>query len=395
MNTRATTIAATLLARLLDSADKHAAGARSRMPSLTASQLKPYLDLRSWQQKEECDETFMAARDVGAISFQRDRLSPKDGVIDRIDLADVQALARFLGRNTYADQLAATIAQLVPLKAEFPVIQDVIERWSGMGKVRSLGPQDTTGWIDAARVIRACAARGPDTVAEPIREFSARLFAKSKRIEVLTAQLDVLLSGSIEAAARDGRQVWQELGLFREEHPVLLAGHVQIARERVTGLIDAPYMGLPAASIQRVASRVEKVITIENKTTFHSEAKRRQDEKTLLIYTAGMPSPAWRAMYLRLLAGMPPETPVFHWGDIDEGGFRIAATIATAARSAGLALQPHAMSPADVPGEMRVKATQRTLERIEHFACEAGWPELGRAVYEAGFVAEQESLERT
>lgn len=30
-----------------------------------------------------------------------------------------------------------------------------------------------------------------------------------------------------------------------------------------------------------------EVITIKNKSTFHSEAKRRQDDKVLLIYTAG------------------------------------------------------------------------------------------------------------
>ena len=227
-----------------------------------------------------------------------------------------------------------------------------------------------------------------------MREFSARLFLDSKRIEALTPQLDILLSGSIEDSPRAAAQVWQELGLFREEHPVLLAGHVHIARDRSTGMIDAPYMGLPAATILGALSLVTDVITIENKTTFHSEAKRRQDDKVLLIYTAGMPSPAWRAMYGRLLESLPRTTPIYHWGDIDEGGFRIASTIAATARGAGFSLQPYGMSPEDVPLEMRVEASARTLERIHHFACAAGWPELGQAMREAGFVAEQEALER-
>ena len=320
----ASTIARDLLAKLLDSGNKHAAGARAREPALTATQLKPYSDLRSWQQKQECDETFLAARDARAVTLQRDKLNPKDGLIERIDLMDMQALAQFLGRSTYADQLALTIDQLEPLKAEFPVILEAVGRWSGMAKVRGLGPQDANAWIDAAKVIRACAARSQDAVAAPVREFSARLFLDSKRIEALTSQLDVLLSGSVEESPRAAAQVWQELGLFREEHPVLLAGSVHIARGRITGLIDAPYLGLPAATIQRVASKVTEVITIENKTTFHSEAKRRQDDEVLLIYTAGMPSPAWRAMYMRLLVNLPLGTPVLHWGDVDEGGFRIA-----------------------------------------------------------------------
>lgn len=391
----ASAIARDLLAKLLDAGNKHAAGARARAPALTATHLKPYSELRSWQHKQECDETFLAARDAGAVTLQRDKLNPKDGLFERIDLVDVQALAKFLGRSTYADQLAKTVALLEPLTVAFPVIQEVIGRWTGMAKVRGLGPQDARAWMDAAKTIQACTARSQDAVAAPVREFSARLFLDSKRIEALTSQLDVLLSGSIEESPRAAAQVWQELGLFREEHPVLLAGSVHIARDRSTGLIDAPYLGLPAATIQGVASKVAEVITIENKTTFHSEAKRQQDNQVLLIYTAGMPSPAWRAMYTRLLVSLPPVTPIFHWGDVDEGGFRIASTIASVCQSAGFALQPYAMSPDDVPTEMRVKASARTLERIHHFACAAGWSELGRSVLKAGFVAEQEALERS
>jgi hypothetical protein len=146
--------------------------------------------------------------------------------------------------------------------------------------------------------------------------------------------------------------------------------------------------------LEKCSLKVIEVITIENKTTFHSEAKRRQDEEVLLIYTAGMPSPAWRTMYRRLLESLPPATPISHWGDVDEGGFRIAATIAAAARTAGFSLQPYCMTPADVPLKMRVPASVRTLERIHHFACAAGWPELGQAMREAKFIAEQEALER-
>lgn len=387
-------IARDLLAKLLDAGNKHAAGARARAASLTATHLKPYSELRSWQHKQECDETFLAARDAGAVALRRDKLNPKDGLFERIDLVDVQALARFLGRSTFAAQLAQTIVQLESLKGDFPVILEVIARWSGMAKVRGLGPQDAGSWVDAAKTIRACAARSQDAVAAPVREFSARLFQDSKRIEALTAQLDVMLSGSIEERPRTATQVWQELGLFREEHPVLMAGFVHIERDRASGLIDAPYLGLSAATIQAVASKITAVITIENKTTFHSEAKRRQDEEVLLVYTAGMPSPAWRAMYMRLLLSLPLATPIFHWGDVDEGGFRIASTIAVVTKAAGFKLQPYAMSPADVPTAMRVKASARTLERIHHFACAANWPELGQSVLEAGFVAEQESLER-
>lgn len=287
------TIARDILVKLLAVGNKAAAGVRVRAPALTAAQMKPYRELRNWHQKQECEETFLAARDANAISLVRDKLNPVDGLFERINLLDVQGLARFLGHCSHADLMRHAIVQLDPLKAAFPVIDDVLQRWAVMGKVRGLGPQEAADWLDAARVIESCAQRSTECISAPIREFSARLFRDSKRIEKLTAQLDVLLAGNVGANPRPAVEVWQEIGLFREEQPVLLAGRVKIERERVTSVLDMPFTGLPAAAIRRVAGPLDAVMTIENLTTFHSEAKRRAGETTLLIYTAGMPSPAW------------------------------------------------------------------------------------------------------
>lgn len=214
----------------------------------------------------------------------------------------------------------------------------------------------------------------------------------AKRVEKLIGPVDVLLCGSVEAAARAPADVWRELGLFREEHPALLAGNVVVRRDRVSACLDAPYGGLPATTVRGLASVPRQVMTIENLTTFHSEAKRRCDEDVLLIFTAGMPSPAWRSMYGRILLDAPKSTPVVHWGDVDEGGFRIASTLARCARDAGHVLQPWKMHPEDVAAEVRRNASSYVLDRIQHFAAAAGWAALGEAMREAGFTLEQEGL---
>jgi hypothetical protein len=249
-----------------------------------------------------------------------------------------------------------------------------------------------TGWRDGAKVIRACAQRTESDVELPLREFSAKLFRDSKRLEKLAAELDVLLCDSIESPSRAPAEIWQELGLLPQEHPVLLAGRVQIDRGRVCGLLDAPYVGLPAASVRSLVGPVDEVLTIENLTTFHSEARKRCDSRGLLIYTAGMPSPAWCSMYQRLLRDLPRHVQVRHWGDVDEGGFRIAARISEVVRATGHRLVPFRMSPDDVPEQMRVQASPATLARMQRFATAAGWTDLGLEVIAAGFTAEQESL---
>jgi hypothetical protein len=110
----------------------------------------------------------------------------------------------------------------------------------------------------------------------------------------------------------------------------------------------------------------------------------------LCIYTAGMPSPAWRTMYVRLLAALPAGTPVLHWGDVDEGGFRIAAFLSRCAAEAGHALLPWKMRPTDVPESLRRAASAHTVERMVKYADEAGWNNIAHELAAAKLVAEQE-----
>lgn len=72
--------------------------------------------------------------------------------------------------------------------------------------------------------------------------------------------------------------------------------------------------------------------------------------------------------------------------------FRIAATLAGEAKSAGRKLLPRKMHPDDVPANLRRQTTEHTLNRIRYFANAAGWHDLGNEVATAGFTVEQESL---
>lgn len=386
-------LARSCLERLLSSGEKLTAGRRSRAASLTKGDLDEYRRLTSLQRKESFESTMTAARAEGAVDLVWDASGAHSGFIERINLADARRLGNFLGLTLAQDKVAEAQERLATTATTFPVVQDVMQRWSELRKTRGLGPESFEDWLDAARTIEFCKSFSVDQpLSLPIREASARLFNDSKRIEKLTVPLDILLANSIEGEARDGPSVWQELGLFREEHPALLSGNVVAEREGVTARLDTPYVGLPAGTVRRLVSVPKMVLTIENLTTFHSEARRRSNEDLLLIYTAGMPSPAWRSMYLRILAALPTDTPVYHWGDIDEGGFRIAATLAQDARTVDHTVLPWSMHPDDVPQKLRRKASRQTLERMQHFATCAGWHELAREIVVAGFTVEQEGL---
>jgi hypothetical protein len=209
-------------------------------------------------------------------------------------------------------------------------------RWALLRTVRKLGPESTQAWLDAIRVIVfAQGLRQAEAIAHPIREASYRIVKATKRLEKLAPAVDVLRSNDLDASPRAGDEVWKEIGLFREEQPIRLARNVTIMRERLTAILDAPYAAFAATSLLGIVDVPEHVTTIENLTTFHSEARRQCNAKFLLIYTGGTPSPAWRAMYRRLLGSIPDSVPVRHWGDVDEGGYRIATLIAQNGKHAG------------------------------------------------------------
>jgi len=330
------------------------------------------------------------AQAEGAIRVQRPRHEP-NGLIERIELADVVKLAKFLGGVPHAARVQAAVEILAAQVDCYPALRDVFSCWEKLKRVRGTGPESAIEWAMACEVIAYCRGQvALGAIETPVRDASSRLFKDSKRIERLVSRIDVLLSGSLEDVARPEGEVLQELGLYREPQPVRMAGNIVLRRERGDFPLDRPYGAMPPSTVIGLGSMPSQLLTIENLTTFHVWARQHCDSDVLCLYTAGMPSPAWQAMYLRLLAELPATTKVLHWGDVDEGGFRISAFLSRCAAEAGHCLLPWKMHPSDIPDVLRRDAPPQTVEKMVKYASESGWEEIAREVAEAKIMAEQE-----
>lgn len=383
-------LARKVLQRLLKSSDKHVAGAAVRRPALTNSSLSEYLGLRSLKAKEDFEAVMAYVQAEGAVTVVRPRHDIQ-GLIERVELIDAIKLASILGKVPHAMQVQSARQTLATYLAVHSVLNDVLSSWERLKKVRGTGPDGVTKWAMACDVIAYCQAQVELGAMETaVRDASARLFKDSKRIESLVPCLDVLLTGNVEDDARPEAEVLHELGLYREQQPVRLAGKILVRRERGVFPLDRPYCALPPSTVLGIESMPSQILTIENQTTFHVWARQHYDSNVLCLYTAGMPSPAWRAMYLRLLSGLRASTPVHHWGDVDEGGFRIASFLSQCAAEVGQSLLPWRMRPADVPESQRRAAPARTVERMVKYAYEAGWSDIAQELMDGKFVAEQE-----
>jgi hypothetical protein len=381
-----------LLEKLLLDSERNDAGRRSNPSVITKSNLASYQASRSLQAKESFETVMKACRAEGAITYTIGSRIEDDGFINRIELKDKRLLAKFLQKDLAVDVLSEAKSSLEPHFERYPVLIEVMKLWAELRTIRTYTAADVKDWVDAIKVIEfAILNQAQGVVSLPINEASGKLFRDTKRIKKLVGPIDVLLSGDV-SSNRPVSEVWEAIGLFREEHPVRMAGNVIIERQRVTGVLDSPYSGFPAAAIQKIVGQPQLVMTIENQTTFHSEARRRCDENVLLIYTAGMPNPPWCEMYVRLLHGLSKDIPVYHWGDLDEGGFRIASVLAQEARKAGHTVIPWRMHPDDIPEDHRAPANANTVNKMVYFAEAAGWSFLVESIKESKFTVEQETL---
>jgi len=188
---------------------------------------------------------------------------------------------------------------------------------------------DTNLDTDLLTVMEAISALQAET---PYRVFSVRIFNDSKRFEALKNQLVSLARlGNPEWKRLSTEEVLRELNLVANPNYLHLSGNWQLtlASGEILNLGGfSPALGFPAAqtaSLQSVEIRAEAVLCIENLTTFHEFIRRNgtHNPATAIICTYGNPSPATR----RILRLIPVSIPIYHWSDIDYGGFNILSQL--------------------------------------------------------------------
>ncbi len=175
-----------------------------------------------------------------------------------------------------------------------------------------------------------------------IRFASCVICHDSKRLEVLRARLE-------KALAQICGKTLEELGLLEKPRQVLLHGSLRLDE------LDLSVLRWPFALSEidiRAAEVIEcpagRVLIVENETTFLEIAKVNRD--TLLIQSS-YPNRA----VLALLARLPAEIPVYHFGDTDPAGFDILRDLRERSRRS---IQPLHMS-------LRARAGSGDLTSLE------------------------------
>jgi hypothetical protein len=302
---------------------------------------------RSWlsDDRDDLHGRLLAAEGTAAIGLEWDKGESRHN-INAVVLRDPERLYRFLDRTppaAHADLAGAMLRdRLEDLPHQLTAVLDrVIEKWrTKRNLIRDLGLSDPDA---VARVFRAAAAlflrsmEGAD-----FRTFSRRTTGDSKFLERNKAKIiDVLRQAETVPDYLDADEVLASHGILKYPQPCLLAGALTY---RGKPLPAEPYLGIAPEMVDgvEVASQPGWILTVENLASFNRQV-REAAQGGIVIYTGGFPSDAVLRGILRI-AGTT-NCPIFHWGDIDAGGIKIAFRLETALARIGRTLALHLMSP--------------------------------------------------
>jgi hypothetical protein len=361
---------------------------------MTPPTFPDYQDIPSLDEKESFHAEMKVAERLGALSIEWDRRAGSDGAIKYIELHSFEALSELLGRRPTSGRLEEAKAALQQWEEHIPNLVRLLDAWQEMRSPRSVSVEALPEVVDACRLLKECAKQQYADVS--VRRISSKLFGDSKRIERLSPALDLLTAPNfIEDEARHPQAVLASLGLLQHPQPVLVAGNITILSGRlnsppVHSNPTFPYSGYAPNFMHGASGSPDYLLSVENLTTFNELASEMGGPLTgAVVYTGGFASPSMLRAYCRLVSTLPASLTVYHWGDTDLGGFRIARQLAEALQPIGRQLNLWMMGQYE-EGPMHQVLSEREKALIRVICQEWAWDEVGTAVCSAGHAMEQE-----
>ena len=289
------------------------------------------------------------AERAGGVRLEADRLGRFTGEIARIRLTNANALYRFLNRQqstnvaeTARHHIDLACPQIVRESFFESILSEASTAWAINRRYHNLGPNDFSSLIEIFRLTHGIvhwAGRDIDH-----RTFSRRTVGDSKALDRHEGRVAALLRRWNPATSDlESREVLQAHGIVRRAHPLFLRGPVSVTSDtiRLEGS-GVPFVGLPWSTVQSATlhSPVVYTIIIENPTSFWRYCMEVEG-RYLALLSDGFPARDVLAGIVHMVRVAQP-APLFHWGDIDAGGLRIAKHLEDAC---GVPLRLHDMGP--------------------------------------------------
>jgi hypothetical protein len=246
-------------------------------------------------------------------------------LLARVRLADGAALYAFLARTPVRDQAARAVDRLRRDTRGLTHVRDVRDEiaasWAHDRTWLGLGKDDAA--TAAAFLTALDAVRRGDFGRRDMRTVSRKRTGDSKLIERHAGRIARWLKATGQGdETATARETLAAIGLEKHPQDIKVAGAVAIDG---AALPELAFLGIPADAAERISPvRADTLITVENLASFQRYAREARRPNELVIYTGGFPA---RAVGRAIAAVAPRMDALWHWGDIDAAGLRIALVV--------------------------------------------------------------------
>jgi hypothetical protein len=286
--------------------------------------------------QDEFHRVLRDAKRTGAVALERARIGHFTGEFARVRLVDPDRLYAFLVRapaTTIADKAHQDVEAAIPEILADPYFRDIeqeaVGAWKNNKSFLGLSPAQVETLIAVLRLTYGIVHLSGGDIDH--RTFSRRIVKDSKALERSEGRVAQLLKRRDPTlAGEEPREILQASGIVRRAHLLQVKGPLRLSSDmlQIDGTGDV-FIGLPWTAVRQatLARAVDYIITIENPTSFWRYSKEIEGNYLALL-TDGFPARdvlSSMAHLIRIAHLMAADTPLYHWGDIDTGGLRIAA----------------------------------------------------------------------
>jgi len=368
-------IATQALSKLFAQGDKLRKGERTATLLLNKRSFPAYLKIKDAAIFNEIHAVFANAVKHGAITIDWVKFH-EGNQVERLRIKSLDKLAFFLGADTLTTRISRAKETLLSCDGTPPrwlqaIYTGITDKWAEGKKPHHLSPEDAGVMCDLIQLVNYLEPR--DNTLD-MRTVSVKLFQDTKYIEkCLLGRLTSLYREYLGVDNMNEEEILAEVSLSKYPWPVLIRAYLDVISNEGASIYCGikPYIGIPPDVIQSIKLKGSPtyILTIENFSTFNTYT-RLIDDKGIIIYTNGFPNKWFVSFYRDVLSHADRSVPVYHWGDIDVGGFRILAKLQEYAEDFNVVVLPHLMDRLSTyKGKPLTDSERSNLGKIEPINC--------------------------
>ena len=278
-------------------------------------------------------EAYQTQIDGFSVSYQS-RGFDEVPILQTIEIGDGDAFLSAFGVTTLSDEIALAIESIESALSGAPrwissALEALPQLWRQRKNICGFSYTQADAIICAIKLLSWAEAQKQLHV--DYRTASVKALGESKLLERHLGSIQRVCQLKDPEQYQNVDSPLEDWGISKYAPLIRIRGSclLQIQQNVIDISCFAPYMAIPMDNLNTIQSTQTPpyVLIIENLSSFERYCRQIFDGG-IVVYSGGFPSRHWVRVLRTLVKSLAVQVPVFHWGDIDLGGYRILVYLA-------------------------------------------------------------------